>query len=546
MRKHNLSAGVFLGIWLILLAFGRETLLRDPGSFWHVTTGQRILASGHVPRIDPYSFTRAGQPWVADQWLPECGMAWLYHALGWDGLLLVTATLLAAIYTWLAARLVRSGLHALPVMLVLAMTLLAGAAQFHVRPLVLTLGLFGVTFALLVDVEAGRRDRRQLGWLVPLLILWANSHGGVLAGLGTVALCAVGWCVVWAIGATRGEQSRLRHNQVDGHGGTHRAVKTASVPLERSHEGPPVRRLRDAVSILLLLATLAAVTLVNPYGLHLPEEWWNTLSMPLPSIIKEHAPLNFTDPEGWITLSLAAAYLGVLLGTLPQRPRVSWLLPLAWLVLAIARVRNVPLFAIAVAVALADALPYSRVAGWLARRGMFLPPPRSSAAKRVAHAWLGLVVPLIAVVAAFVVQAEGIAVPVVGRGWARFDSARWPIELLPKLAAIEHSSAEGAGIFNDLNFGGFLIAHTPRLRVFVDDRCSVYGGDFLQAYDRARREDPARIDHWQRQYGFRYALVETHGRFDRYLAGSGQWTLVGRTPAATLYQYDLGPSTPER
>ena len=178
------------------------------------------------------------------------------------------------------------------------------------------------------------------------------------------------------------------------------------------------------------------------------------------------------------------------------------------------------------------------------RRDMFL-LPRPSAAQPAGRAWLGLLLPATAVVAAFVVQAAGIAVPVVGRGWARFDPARWPMELLPTLEAIDRSSPDGAGIFNDLNFGGFLIDHTPRLRVFVDDRCSVYGGDYLQAYDRARREDPARIDRWQRQYGFRYALVETGGRFDRYLA-AGPWTLVGRTEAATLYQSDLGSSTSRR
>ena len=101
------------------------------------------------------------------------------------------------------------------------------------------------------------------------------------------------------------------------------------------------------------------------------------------------------------------------------------------------------------------------------------------------------VLPLLVVVAALVIQVAGLCVPVVGRGWARFDPERWPIELLPQLAEINRSAAEGTPIFNDLDLGGFLIYHAPRLRVFVDDRCALYGADFLEAYDHARRENPA-------------------------------------------------------
>ena len=153
-----------------------------------------------------------------------------------------------------------------------------------------------------------------------------------------------------------------------------------------------------------------------------------------------------------------------------------------------------------------------------------------------------MVLPLIAVAAAMAIQAAGVRLPVVGRGWARFDSARWPVELLPELNEANCSQAEGTPIFNDLDFGGFLIYHAPRLRVFVDDRCSLYGADFLRAYDYARREDPAWIQRWRRQYGFRYALVQTGGEFDRYLSKTGEWSPLARTPAATLYQHRLGVS----
>ena len=57
------------------------------------------------------------------------------------------------------------------------------------------------------------------------------------------------------------------------------------------------------------------------------------------------------------------------------------------------------------------------------------------------------------------------------------------------------------------------------------------------------REDPAQIDRWRRQYGFRHALVESgtaetvkRATFRRISAAPG-WSLVGRCDAAALYQH---------
>ena len=84
--------------------------------------------------------------------------------------------------------------------------------------------------------------------------------------------------------------------------------------------------------------------------------------------------------------------------------------------------------------------------------------------------------------------------------------------------------------------GGFLIYHTPDLRVFIDDRCELYGDEGLLAYEHALREDPAQVDRWAQDYGFEAALTQTGSRFDRYLEGAKGWTPVRRTAAATFYR----------
>jgi hypothetical protein len=289
------------------------------------------------------------------------------------------------------------------------------------------------------------------------------------------------------------------------------------------------------------LVALWAAALVNPYGAALPLEWLQTVAMPLPGLIEEHAPISWREPVGWATAALGVGYAAVLLGSLPGRPRVVWLLPLAWLVLAFARVRNAPLFAVTAVIAIGDMLPHSLFCRWLLAGPAEAPltgrePCRTGPLTR-GRRWLLL--PLAVVGAAAAVQMFGLHVPVIGRGWARFDEARWPITLLPDLEAIPAAADSPAGvpIFNDMLFGGFLIYHQPRLRVFVDDRCSLYGADFLQAYVRAWRADPAQIDRWQRQYGFRHALVESGGRFDKYLSAAAGWRLLRRSNAAALYQH---------
>src|SRR5262249_41889502 len=135
-----------------------------------------------------------------------------------------------------------------------------------------------------------------------------------------------------------------------------------------------------------------------------------------------------------------------------------------------------------------------------------------------------------------VLQIAGICVPVLGRGWVLPDPRAWPVELLPELRVYQDSHPEGQPIFNEMLFGGFLIYSTPRLRIFVDDRCELYGDEWLAQFADAAWHHPERIEDWARQYGFDRALVLAGSGFDRYLAGAEGWGVVNRTETAALYR----------
>ena len=318
---------VFLAIWVLLILYGRVNLFRDPGTFWHTVLGRKILASHHFPTADIYSFTFHGQPWTAHEWLMECLMGLVYSGFGFDGLLCLTVAALAGFYTWVFLRLWRSGLGLPLASLLLALVLAASTHHFHVRPHVLSIFFLGLTFAWLVDFEAGRRSRRSLFWLWPLFLIWTNIHGGVLGGLGTLGLTVGGW-TLWRL----------------------------------FRQDSPLKTSRDLVSLGLLLLGCLLTVFLNPYGLGLPETWLAILRSPVvPQIIQEHASLFKEPGQHWTTLALGLCYLACLAGTL-RRPRVTWLLPVVWLALACSRVRNGPLFALTAALARPEDLPVTLLA----------------------------------------------------------------------------------------------------------------------------------------------------------------------------------------
>ena len=101
------EAAVFLVVWLALMGLGRTRMFRDPGTLWHTVVGERILRTGDLPQRDTFTFTHQGQPWIAQQWLGECIMAWVHRLAGLDGLLNLSAAVIAAAFAIVASGLWR-------------------------------------------------------------------------------------------------------------------------------------------------------------------------------------------------------------------------------------------------------------------------------------------------------------------------------------------------------------------------------------------------------------------------------------------------------
>src|SRR5689334_16687600 len=72
--------------------------LSDNSGFTHLATGIRMVAHGvlpAIPRVDPYTFTAHGKPWVVQSWLAEAGVGWAYRLGGQHAVMLLSAVTVA-------------------------------------------------------------------------------------------------------------------------------------------------------------------------------------------------------------------------------------------------------------------------------------------------------------------------------------------------------------------------------------------------------------------------------------------------------------------
>src|SRR5580698_7861486 len=65
--------------------------MADFDIWWHLRTGQLIVETGAVPRVDLFTYTNATRPWIDVAWLYEVGVALLYRLGGTSALVLLKA-----------------------------------------------------------------------------------------------------------------------------------------------------------------------------------------------------------------------------------------------------------------------------------------------------------------------------------------------------------------------------------------------------------------------------------------------------------------------
>jgi hypothetical protein len=273
--KWVFSFPVMLGVALVGRVFyDLRPFFVDPDLWWHIKTGEAILATHHWPTTDPYSFTAHGQPWVAYEWLGEVATAWLYRIGGLVGLetFLIVFGSIIVIGLYVLATMRSGNSKAAFVAVALAASLASG--QFTLRP-----QMFGYCFLILtlIILELFRQGKRKAIWLLPaMMLVWVNTHGSFIIGLGVIFVFWMSGLLEFRLG--RIETRRWTQNE------------------------------RQQISFVFLLSS--AMLAITPYGTELAAiPFRYAFSLPLNAAnILEWKPMPFDLPGGKIFLALLLGF----------------------------------------------------------------------------------------------------------------------------------------------------------------------------------------------------------------------------------------------
>jgi hypothetical protein len=330
----------FPGIGRVEALIGALTLLvaalmlcldgtRDGDLYLQLASGRFISAHG-LAAVDPFQTVAHGEVWLNQQWLTELAGYGVVRSVGVTGLTILYAVLLAAplaLLLWICRR---KGLA----MMIALVALYCPGLWVIVHPR--AAGFSVLAFSLLVAILAlhwlrggvGHRGRARprAGWAVPAILLvfalWANLHGGFVAGLLLIAVATCGLALEWRLGLVG-------------------AV------------GP--RR----IGLLALSGALAVVTvtLATPLGGAL----WTYLASftnPAISLVSSEWQPAFQSPFAVAYLGLAAAFAAWLYTRRDStRSPATLLIVLAFLAMGLSSVRNIVFIGPVAALLIASVAP---------------------------------------------------------------------------------------------------------------------------------------------------------------------------------------------
>jgi hypothetical protein len=464
-------------------------LLGDAGIGWHIRTGQQILASHAVPRVDSFSSTMAGKTWFAWEWMYDVIVGALERWAGLNGVVWFTAVVIAGVFAWTFKLLLRRGTNVFVALVLLLLAASASMIHFLARPHVLSWLFTLVWFWILDSSESDCLPADSAGpsatnsaagswrrlWFLPLLTLvWVNVHGGFLIGFVLLAICWLS--AVWY---------------------------AVTLKEDKFDEFLAKLRWRTQARRLAGVGFAAGVaSLVNPYGWNLHAHIYGYLSNRfLMEHIDEFQSPNFHGvAERCFALLILAAI--VALASRSRTLRVSEVLVILFaLYSGLYASRNIPVSSLLLALIvgpLLSSMLSSAIQNFAARLTSFRTSSRTlgdrarAFTERMGALQSSLQGHLWAITAAVflgVIAVRGGSLGANRLMDAHFDAKRFPV------AAVDFLDRKPARERDPVTvpdyWGGYLIYRLyPRTLVAVDDRHDLYGEEFVKSYLKMVRVEP--------------------------------------------------------
>jgi hypothetical protein len=170
--------GVELGMLALLLIVASIVApLDDPDLPLHLAIGEWIVRHGTVPAIEPFAWTRAGEPYYAYSWLPQAVMYHTYEAAGVTGLRVLqgVAWLCIATSIFVLARLAQWSIWT-AIVLAGVQVLLAMMAAPYLRPHMVLLIAMPLVWGCAIRLLQSAQQWRWASCVFLLSMAAANSH----------------------------------------------------------------------------------------------------------------------------------------------------------------------------------------------------------------------------------------------------------------------------------------------------------------------------------------------------------------------------------
>jgi len=477
--RYALPISLFLAVfaWAI-------PALPSADMWWHLRVGEYILQTHSVPQTDPFSYTVAGKPWIAQEWLAEV-LIYLAFKLGGTGSLLLCFGVMSALAFGLVHLRSRGASFAARA-LALGPGVWTAAPTFSSRPQVFSLLLTAVVLYLLQRFRDERRGRLLIP-LLPIMALWVNLHGAYILGPVLIGLAVVGELADYALG-----QREWR--------GTQRQVR----------------------NLLITLGGCLAMVPLNPNGAKMYLYPFDTLRL---TVLQANI-MEWRSPDFHLSIFFPFALL--LFGTVAalvlskQRPVPSEVILFCVFAYGGLRaMRNVSIFALVSVPLLAKyaALPavhWREHARWSPRRIFAL-------------IVLGMTVPTVALSVRYDLSRQP------GLEWLRFPK--------DAVAYIQQNNLPGP-IFNSYDNGGYLMWKLyPQYRIYIDGRTDLYGEEFIQnflAVYRGQVNPQPELD----RYRVQTVIIEPGSALARELTVMPQWKRVFGDDRALVFTRATAESQP--
>jgi hypothetical protein len=424
---------VFVVLMVLVFGMSVRTPL-DSDLWWHLRGGQVTLSQGEPLLIDIFSYTRFGAPWVNHSWLSEVIFSWLFERSGFLSISCLIATVVS-----LSMALVYSCSEG-PALLrafVIILASVASAPVWSPRPQIFSqLCLAGVMFCL----QQVSKSRKWL-WVLPgIFTIWSNLHGGYALGLIYLGLWIIGQMIEFVC---------LKLN-----------LKSL---------------VRNILPLVLVAIVCAFSVLINPNGLDVWRVPFQTIGVSaLQQYIPEWASPDFHELSQQPFL-LYLLLMIIVLGMVPRRKNIADILIAAcFTAMALFARRNFAPMVIVTAPLLCK-YGWEIIQEYLPRKKFSKLPnvtvsTKNNLLKKSINLSLVALLWAIVLVKAYVVNYPAYVDSQIKKMYPE-GAVNW---------LLTHQIS--GNLFNEYNWGGYLIWTSPTIPVFVDGRTDLFGDQILREW----------------------------------------------------------------